>query len=273
MNSDQPNEWQYDQTAPNQMGMPMMPGMMMGMMPQDGYSLLQNQQKVLIKERVKVLEVMFDVEMNNAYSICTTEGGELFAAKEDSNICERNCCFKDCGPFRFDISMVPGPGMPRRNLWHAERPCTCTCLCFNRPRLRITDCINGKDLATCVDPFACCNLTFTISDMNNETIMRANGGCCQMGLWCPLPCGPCARVEFKIEDAKSGNVIGSIQKQVPGCCKFMISDADNYEVEFGAVTNPEWKAIVCCLAIFMDFRYFDDRNETQNNNETVTINL
>eukprot|EP01066_Platyproteum_vivax_P006031 Platyproteum_vivax@DN187_c0_g1_i3.p1 len=274
------NQMQMQQMQPmaNQMGMgqmgqmgQMMPQMGM-MMPLDGYSIIANLPKVLIKEKMKLLEVLTDIEMNNAYSICTMEGAELFVANENSTCCERNCCLKDCGPFRFDISMIQGPGMPRVNLWHAERPCTCTCCCFNRPKLHITDCLSGNTLATLIDPFACCNLTFNIEDASGERLLRANGGCCQWGLCCPCPCGPCAKVLFKIEDAKSGDEIGTITKVVPGCCKFLISDADNYEVEFGAISNPQWKAIVICLAIFMDFRYFDNRNEDDDKN-SATINI
>eukprot|EP01066_Platyproteum_vivax_P014864 Platyproteum_vivax@DN6636_c0_g1_i2.p1 len=217
-------------------------------MPVDGYSVLAGQSKVIIKEKMK-----------NAYSICTPGGPELFVATENSSCREKSFCIKDCKALHFDISMFPGSGMPV-NIWHAERSCMCSFCCFKRPTLHVTDALSGNGLATIVDPFAC-NPTFNVQDDSRETVLRARGGCCQCGMWFACGCGPCAKVSFTVEDAKSGDQIGAITKVVPGCCKFLISDADNYEVEFGAVSNPQWKAIVVILAIFMDFRYFDNRNE------------
>merc|ERR1712048_933993 len=72
----------------------------------------------------------------------------------------------------------------------------------------------------------------------------AKGGCCQLGLICPCPCGPCKEVTFDVTDYHSGNGIGRLTKIVPDCLKFLVADdVSNYKVEFGAVQNPQWKAM------------------------------
>eukprot|EP00916_Digyalum_oweni_P017952 GHVL01029848.1.p1 GENE.GHVL01029848.1~~GHVL01029848.1.p1 ORF type:complete len:157 (-),score=17.32 GHVL01029848.1:193-663(-) len=156
--------------------------------------------------------------------------------------------------------MCLGPGQPEVSLWHAERPCTCTCLCFNRPKMTINE-ATGMVLGSVVDPWACCDLTFKILDPQDELVLKATGGCCQWGLCCSLPCGPCKTVEFDIKDPSSGQEVGKITKTVPSCLKFCVTDADNYSLEFGNVASPQYKALLVTLAIFMDFRYFDSRNK------------
>eukprot|EP00916_Digyalum_oweni_P022959 GHVL01038080.1.p1 GENE.GHVL01038080.1~~GHVL01038080.1.p1 ORF type:complete len:243 (+),score=17.49 GHVL01038080.1:93-821(+) len=226
-----------------------------------GYQILSQISCVNIKEKYSKIEAITGIEMNNAYKVCTPDGALLFEAKEDTSCCERNFCIKDCGPWRFDIWASPGPGQPKIALWHAERPCSCTCACFNRPVMTVTDCTTGVELGSVKDPWACCDLTFSIRDPSENTVLNVTGGCCQCGLFCPLPCGPCSEVEFDIKDKSSGSDVGHITKKVPGCCKFCFTDADNYELQFGQVQNPQWKVLLICLAIFLDFRYFDSRNE------------
>merc|ERR1712113_276272 len=88
-------------------------------------------------------------------------------------------------------------------------------------------------------------------------VLLANGGCCQWGLCCSLPCGPCSRVHFDLLDPNTKEAVGSITKRVPNGCTWLVSsETSNYEIDFQKVTDPKWKAIVLVLSIFIDFRYF-----------------
>merc|ERR1719323_1797717 len=96
-----------------------------------------------------------------------------------------------------------------------KRDWTCTCCCFNRPVAVMTDATTGVKIGSITDPFACCDLTFDVRGPNDESTLKATGGCCQWGLCCPLPCGPCAEVNFPVSDAKSGREVGRLRKKVP----------------------------------------------------------
>eukprot|EP00931_Biecheleriopsis_adriatica_P043719 TRINITY_DN24980_c0_g1_i2.p1 TRINITY_DN24980_c0_g1~~TRINITY_DN24980_c0_g1_i2.p1 ORF type:complete len:207 (-),score=20.49 TRINITY_DN24980_c0_g1_i2:88-708(-) len=205
--------------------------------------------------------------MANKYKIYA-EGGEheLFYAVEQTDCCTRQMkqCVPDCAPWNLHILYTEGGA--NMNAFHIERPCTCTFCCFNRPKADVMDATTGLKMGSLIDPFACCDLTFTLNDANDEPVLKANGGCCQWGLCCPLPCGPCAEVNFPIEDVKTGAQVGNIQKRVPGCCKWCIApDVDNYHIDFGGVQDPQYKALILTLSIFMDFRYF---NENPNDDES-----
>jgi len=206
-----------------------------------------------------------EVEMANKYEIYGQNRGaelsetHLFYAVEETDFCTRqvkSCC-PDCAPWNVSIFYTEG-GQQQLAL-KLERPCTFTCCCFNRPTVEVKNVVSGQVMGSLVDPFACCNLTFSVQDPQQNLLLKANGGCCQWGLCCPLPCGPCAEVHFDIEKPDGGDSIGHIKKKVPGCCKWLIaSDVENYKVDFGSVKEPRLKAMLMALTIFIDFRYFND---------------
>jgi len=229
---------------------------------------------VEVQEKANLIEAVtallgHEIEMANRYRVLDQNGSEIMYAVEKTDFCTRqfkSCC-GDCAPWEVDIMYTYGGAQQRA--FALNRPCTMTCCCLNRPVMTVTDATNGEVLGTMVDPFSCCDLTFTMQDPSGNEVLKGKGGCCQWGMCCPLPCGPCSEVEFKIHDAAAGRrdeEVGHIQKKVPSCLKFIFaSDVDNYKIEFGAIQNPSYKAMVIAMAIFIDFRYFND-NKNDNHN-------
>lgn len=233
------------------------------------YACLKKLKKMEIREKASFIEALTavmgaEIEMANKYEIFSGQGKPIFFAGEETSFCKRqmkNYC-ADCSPWDVDILYIENGA--QRNAFKLERPWTCTCCCFNRPVVDVKDAASGESIGSLRDPFACFDLTFSIRDPADppETVLKASGGCCQWGLCCPLPCGPCAEVNFEIQDP-AGEKVGELSKKVPGCCKFLFaSDVDNYKVDFDKVEKPELKAMLMALVIFIDFRYFsDNRND------------
>lgn len=230
---------------------------------------LQQAERIEVKEKVNVIEAVTaiigqEVEMANRYKVFRNGGDdEIFYAVETTNCLTRQLkqCFPDCAPWNVDILYTEGGNSTKA--FKLQRDWTCTCCCFNRPVVEMVDVTTNEKVGSIQDPFACCDLTFNIRGPSDDTALKANGGCCQWGLCCPLPCGPCSVVNFPITDAKTGSDVGHLEKKVPGCLKFLFSpDTDNYKVDFGGVSNPQYKALLMGLSIFVDFRYFNDnRND------------
>jgi len=231
---------------------------------------LQRCDRVEVKEKANAIEAVTallgaEVEMANKYKILDASGNELMFAVEQTDCLRRQLkqCCPDCTSWEVDIHYTEaGNSQPAFKM---ERPWSLTCCCFNRPVMTMTDATSGEVLGKMRDPFACCDLTFSLQDPAGGDVLAVKGGCCQWGLCCPLPCGPCSEVNFPVTDAVSGAEVGHIQKTVPSCCKFLFAgDVDNYKVDFGGVKNPQYKALLMGMAIFMDFRYFND-NKSDNN--------
>ena len=219
-----------------------------------------------VREKASMIEGLtalmgYEFEMGNKYRVYK-DGKEIFYAAESTGCCQRQLksCFGDCAP--WDLEMLYTENGAREKAFYMHRPFTCTLGPCNRPVVEVEDAGTGETLGFIRDPCSCFNLTFTVRDEKNDDILYANGGCCQWGLFCPLPCGPCATVKFNVTDTK-GNDVGDIFKKVPGCCKFFFaSDVDNYKINFQGVQKPEHKALLMALSIFIDFRYFNDnRND------------
>lgn len=222
---------------------------------------------VNIVEKVSLLEAASaamgqEIEMANKYNVKDrSTGASLFYIVETTDCCTRQIksCLPDCVPWGVDIFWTGDGALDK--VMRLERAWTCTCLCFNRPTVYITDANTGSGLGYVTDPCNLCGSDLAAHDASGNKQFSANGGCCQLGAICPMPCGPCSKVEYDLQDA-DGQSIGTLTKKVPGCLKFLFAgDAQNYEVEFGQ--SPVWedpmnKALMIGLAIFMDFRYFSE---------------
>mmetsp|Transcript_26238 Transcript_26238/g.61449 ORF Transcript_26238/g.61449 Transcript_26238/m.61449 type:complete len:295 (+) Transcript_26238:45-929(+) len=219
---------------------------------------------VQIKEQVRIVEALTaalgqEIEMANKYQILDSKTGqEIFFAVEQTDCLTmqlKQCC-PDCAAWNVDLLYQQTPAFKLERNW------TLTCCCFNRPVLYVKD-LQGVPIGEVEDPCTCCNLVFHAKDHQGSDLVTIDGGCCQLGLCCPCPCGPCAEVKFEIQDP-SGRQIGEIIKRL-SCCKWMIQDdVDNYHIEFGEVGHPAAKLMVMAVAIFMDFKYFSTSSRDDN---------
>jgi hypothetical protein len=231
------------------------------------YEALKNTSSIKICEQARLLEVASallgqEIEMANKYSVRDKMSGQqLFYVVEQTDCCtlQLKQCLGDCAAWSVDI-LWTGHGDAERAI-HMERPWTCTCCCFNRPTVNIVDVNSGEDIGSITDPCNCCGMDLTAKDSDGNALFKAAGGCCQLGVCCPLPCGPCSKIEYEIQDMESVP-IGLLTKKVPGCCKFFFApDVDNYILEYGVSdiwSDPANKAVMVAMAIFMDFRYFSE---------------
>jgi len=211
-----------------------------------------------IKEEIRIVEAITaalgqEIEMANKYRVVDGRtGGDIFYAVEQTDCLTRQLkqCCPDCAPWNVDLLYAGAPAFKLDKAW------TATCCCFNRPLLTVQD-TSGIPVGHVVDPWTCCNLIFHAKDHEGRDLVTIDGGCCQLGLFCPCPCGPCSRVTFEIQDP-NGRQIGEIVKKIK-CCKWIVQeDVDNYEIQFGEVGHPAAKLMVLAVAIFMDFKYFNE---------------
>lgn len=264
----------------------------------DPFQLLAGLPSVKIEQKMNMLEtatgligemigVNLEIEMANKYVVQTTQGHPLFFAVEQTDFLNRQC-MGDCraididvvvlgqdpklqadaaGQFDWSFNPFGKVDLAGSQLFvHLHKDCQPTCCCFNRPVIQVTHGRSGQLIGTITDPFACCDMTFSVRDPSDNVVMSATGGCCQLGMICPCPMGPCSEVHFTVNDSKSGDRIGALTKQIPDFMKYIVADdVSNYEVDFGAVAHPEWKAMLVALGLFIDARYFNTRSDKNEN--------
>jgi len=231
---------------------------------------LEGTDQVQIKQRLAKCEMLTCncFESKNKFDVY--KGREvIFYGHETTACCVRQCqtMCPDCASFEFQIDYVGRDGPVEGALTMTKACSPCTFLCINRPVTYVRD-QDGVLLGSIRDPCALipANMTFQVQDENGEDMYRAESGCCQWGICLPLPCGPCRTVEFPLVDANNGNTVGEVQKSMKGCfkmccCSFCFDDLENYKVTFGDVKDLRSRALLMALAIFIDFRYFNNANQ------------
>jgi len=259
------------------------------------YQMLDSLPMVHIIEKMNMLETAggllgdllgtsLELEMANKYLITAPAGQPLFFAVENTDLLNRQCG-GDCRGIDMDIVVLGqdprlleqatgamdwsfNPMNGGVDLTNAHRflrlhkDCQFTCCCYNRPIIDISDGQSGQLIGRIKNEWACCDMIFSLTDPTGNATLETKGGCCQAGLICPCPCGPCREVNFDVKDARKGREVGHLKKVIPDCLKFIAADdVDNYEVDFGQVKSPEMKAMLIALSLFIDFRYFNTRSE------------
>ena len=79
---------------------------------------------LLVKQKVEFMEAVTGIETNNEYKIQESSGQNLFKAKENTDICTRNC-FGPTRPFNMEIC-----DMEENEIIHLYRPWRCTSCLF-----------------------------------------------------------------------------------------------------------------------------------------------
>lgn len=240
------------------------------------FDALAETRQVKICEHARLLEVASallgqEIEMANKYSVRDQNtGNQLFYAVESTDCCAMQLkqFLGDCAAWSVDILWTGGGG--GELAMKMERPWTCTCCCFNRPTVYMTDVVTGQEMGHITDPCNCIGMDLAAVDPQGEKLFTANGGCCQLGNFFPMPCGPCSKIEYTILDG-DGKQAGMLTKKVPGICKYFLApDVDNYILDFDAGAevweNPKNKAMMIAMALFMDFRYFSDNPNDSDDN-------
>lgn len=220
------------------------------------------------------MEALSGFEKNNKYVLRDEDGKDVFFVKENSTCMERicgGCCGGLCKAWRMEIYLLGEGGVATgmhsmTPFIHLERPCHPTCLCLARPEVIVTDFQTKAHIGTIREPFTFCNLSFIVLDAMDNPAMNVDACCLQPGLCCPLPCQsvPCKTIDLPITDHKSGAAVANITKEwMWGDFIQCLGEWDNYTIDFGDASNPDFKVLLLSVAIFAQMRFFDRRNKDQ----------
>jgi len=250
--------------------------------PKKGWDRLEERDGIFIKQKFDWTEAFTGCEQENQYQVFPInkegdkKGKQLFKCKEKSSCLSRQCLSGECRPFQVTINTVDDEfeELDNEPFLKIDRPCKCTCYCFNRPEIIVTLVENGKDelIGKVKDPLNLCNLVVDVYDASGNLKYKVDGSCCQLGMHCKLPCDPCQTIDFDIK-SPSGENVSTLQKRSAGCFKAAISDADNFSVFFPPKATKEDKALLMAAVLFLDFRYFEENpNQHKNKGNTIIVN-
>jgi len=250
----QPSGQQYPMGMPiggpqYQMGPPMLvnptplPQTIPGVPP--GLEYLTLIDMVFVRQQIEILEVVSGMHMPNKYDIFNIHGELLFRAMEDGNNVAGLMYGGSNRDFNIMIFDVWG-----RQVMSLYRPWNC---CAQEA---LTVCSPPGNRIGTVDPQSCCSPEFLVRSNTGEPVFRLQGlagNCCAWG-----------NVDFKIW-AMSGDQVGTITKQYSGFVQEMMTAADNFVVSFPKDLHICMKATLVGAIVLLDFMYFEEVNNRQNN--------
>jgi hypothetical protein len=225
---------------------------------------------VFVKQRMNIMEVVTGCEMESIFDVFDkqpmsekTKGSRQWRAIEESTCIQRNCVQQNCRSFKLKIlSVQNGPTESLQACLRMERPCTCTCLCLNRPFITMNY-IEGNEniyLGKISDPYDICKSLFQVYDKSDNPIYKIQTCCVQCGVVCRgCPCSPCKKVVFEVVDLRTGTPVPGISMTNPPCMDDLVSDSDNYGMDFAPGTSWEDRSLLLGAILFVDYMMFEEK--------------
>jgi hypothetical protein len=244
--------------------------------PMSGAGVLSSLNSVWIHQEAQYLE-RCGCEFENVYLIYGVKDKEgeakrdkdnlLFKCKEHSSCCQRYCYASSMRSFNMDVlfnSSCTNPyGQKESPKWvpflHLERDYKCTCFCFNRPSIKVerVDDEKMQTIGYVTNHWAYYDFVYDMRAVEDSTgPYTIEGSCCQCGLCCSCPCGPCKKVDLWLYDSNKTKV-GNISKVWTGLARTLFSDANSYCVTFAPNMSLDYKIMMVATTILIDFQHFE----------------
>lgn len=241
---------------------------------------------IYIKQKFDLLEAITGCDTPNRYYVYElNKMGEakkkmIFKCIEKSGWCARNCMSSDAKPFEMYVFKKfkdedYDTGEPVLKM---VRECQCTCMCCNRPEMKVWYVENGANeyLGKVVDSWDLCNYSFSVYGPDSDVMKYfIKASCCQCGFHCNCPCEPCERIEFDLwigdKERESGKFVKTGKKN---CIKNMLGDADNFSINFPTGPETDWKgkALLLASSLMIDFMMFEEKSGGDGNNN-MAVNI
>ncbi|XP_072447594.1 phospholipid scramblase 2-like [Chiloscyllium punctatum] len=200
--------------------------------------------QILIHQKVEVVEALFSFETKNKYVVKNSMGQRIYSAKEKSDCCTRNCC----GSLRFfQMKLLDHQD---REVIHLVRPFRCASCwfpcCLQEMEVQSPP---GHTIGYVTQTWHPFLPKFSVQDVERETVLRIVGPC--------FACNCCGDINFEVKPPDESRSIGRISKQWSGIAKEVLTDADNFGVQFPMDLNVKLKASLIGACFLIDFMFFE----------------
>ncbi|XP_015860967.1 phospholipid scramblase 1-like isoform X1 [Peromyscus maniculatus bairdii] len=201
---------------------------------------------IMIHQQFEVVEAILGFETVNKYKIKDKLGQKVYYAVEESNCCARNCC-GDCRSFSMRILDNSG-----HEVILLKRPlrcssCFCPC-CLQKMEVQAPP---GVTIGYVVQNWHPCVPKFTVQNEKKQDVLKIVGPCiiCSLG----------GNIDFKIKSLDEKIVVGRISKRWSGFLKELLTDVDNFGIQFPIDLDVKIKAVMLGACFLIDFMFFESR--------------
>uniref|UniRef100_A0A336LHY0 CSON014425 protein n=1 Tax=Culicoides sonorensis TaxID=179676 RepID=A0A336LHY0_CULSO len=212
----------------------------------NGLEALQSLDHLLVKQKVELLEAFTGFETNNKYAIMNIQNQAIFFAAEDNDCCTRNC-FGSVRPFEMQIF-----NQEQKEIIHLSRPLRCAGCGFPCCLQKLQVCSpSGELFGTVQEDWSFFSIEFSIKNASGETVLKIQRS------GCFLEC--CSDVKFDVKSL-DGVIVGHVTKQWSGLAKELLTNADNFGIQFPKELDVKIKAVLLGACFLIDFMYFEQND-------------
>eukprot|EP01015_Nassula_variabilis_P002870 TRINITY_DN1170_c0_g1_i18.p2 TRINITY_DN1170_c0_g1~~TRINITY_DN1170_c0_g1_i18.p2 ORF type:complete len:271 (+),score=55.34 TRINITY_DN1170_c0_g1_i18:319-1131(+) len=237
-----------------------------------GFQKLSMIQNIYVKQKIE--SSVCCVAAENTYYVYKAndkgqkKGDKIFKCVEKSNCISRCCMNGDSRPLDIIVTHE-AEGFDTNEdeeFLKLSREFKCTCLCMQRPTLKVTYTENKeeKELGSIRSPWTACDYILEVLDKHENVKYVITASCCQLGFHCKLPFESCQNIRFEIKDPKGEKNLSFLHKKSAGCMAAAKSDEDNFHLEFPEDCTPQDRALLMAAVLFLDFRFFEENRQAKN---------
>ena len=229
---------------------------------------------ICVKQKMCAIEAITGCDTPNRYYVYEkapsgqVKKKKMFKCKEKSGWCARNCMSADCKPFDMEIKKCfkDEDYDTGETVIQMTRECKCTCLCCNRPEVKVYLTEGGQQLylGKVVDTWDCVNYTYKVYDESDKIKFFIQASCCQLGFCCGCPCDACEKITFDLWTGDKEVPQSPIIKKGKGCLKNTISTADDFYVDFNQSATWQDKTLLLASILMIDFMQFEEKGGQRN---------
>lgn len=116
-----------------------------------------------------------------------------------------------------------------------------------------------------IQPWTCLDPIWEIYSSDDKQKYVIQPDYCQCGIWGRMCCGKCSETTFRIfttskyaQNSGSENADGTIIRKLGGLAQTVLTDADNFEINFPKGASTYDKMMIIGATLMIDYTYFED---------------
>lgn len=225
----------------------------------DPISEIRKCKGILIKQKIESPEFITGFETCNKYYIFGIgERGYkfLFKCEEYTNCFNKFFCPTALKEIKMKLLHISpsNSSFSSTNISNIIKPFKFSCFCIGRPEIILTLNDSSEIIGKIRAQFSCCDYCYEIINKQNQIKYIIKGNCCQCGLFCSNSiCGKRCEANFSILIPKTGEQVGSIEKQLEDKTK----EEENYQINFPPKANSNDKLLLTVLGLMIDYQFFE----------------
>ncbi|XP_055304796.1 phospholipid scramblase 1-like [Sitodiplosis mosellana] len=210
--------------------------------------------QLLVKQKVRLLEVATGYQQNNKFVIKNAMGQNVYFAVEDNDCCTRNC-FGSVRPYDMKVMDVY-----QNEVIHFYRPLACSSCCFPCCLQSIEVTSSGQVIGRVEQEWTLCYPHYSIKNHSGETVLRIEGPLCKFS------CGN--DVDFNILSL-DGTQVGKISKQWSGLARELFTDTDYFGISFPMDLDVRMKAVMLGACMLINSMFYEHDKDFASSNDNV----